>query len=164
MQVRPVETANETFGESCPWGFILGRKRQKRGKCGESFPRQRAQVQTDGGIWVRGKYINEMICRHSVNQCFVPWMKTLFGALENRSDSVLTSNEFLGQGLSCEGCKMTLHKWCYNKVIDYCPKSVWVRELLLETYIYFESTSPQAYLILVTDTTDGVCVNIFCPV
>jgi len=28
------------------------------------------------------------------------------------------------QGLSCEGCKMTVHKWCYNKVIDDCPKSV----------------------------------------
>ena len=91
MQVRPVETANETFGESCPWGFILGRKRQKRGKCGESFPRQRAQVQTDGGIWVRGKYIFEMTCRHSVNQCFVPWMKTLFGVLENRFQSFVHS-------------------------------------------------------------------------
>ena len=103
MQVRPVKTANETFGESCPWGFILGRKRQKRGKCGESFPSQRAQVQTDGGIWVRGKYISEMFCRHSVNQCSVPWMKTLFGALENRSDSVLTSNEFLWSGSFLRG-------------------------------------------------------------
>merc|ERR1719367_1298513 len=28
------------------------------------------------------------------------------------------------QGLSCEGCKMTLHKWCYINVVNPCRKTV----------------------------------------
>ena len=39
----------------------------------------------------RRKYIFEITCRHSVNQCFVPWMKTLFGVLENRFQSFVHS-------------------------------------------------------------------------
>ena len=71
--------------------------------------------------------ISLMTFRPSVNQCFVPWTKTLFGGSENRSfvSFFHFQMDLYGyQGLSCEGCKMTLHKWCYNKVIDYCPKSV----------------------------------------
>ena len=64
-------------------------------------------------IWGFGKQV-DLICL-SLAFCMNFIKSTFF--------LTFLSNYFV-QGLSCEGCKMTVHKWCYNKVIDDCPKSV----------------------------------------
>ena len=66
LQVRPNQTAAETYRKPCSWGFALawchwGGKPQEGEKCWKSFPSERAQVQTYCKIKLKKKkYICEL--------------------------------------------------------------------------------------------------------
>ena len=84
--------------------FRLGKKATKGGEMWRKFsPSKGTSSDRRWDFTERRKNIFEITCRHSVNQCFVPWMRTLFGDLESRSGSFLTANELLWPGSFLRG-------------------------------------------------------------
>ena len=67
-----------------------------------------------------------LCCRPSTSLSTVQWIEISSGVSASRQFTVSQSIRMTiscTQGLSCEQCGMTLHKWCYTKIVTPCPGS-----------------------------------------
>ena len=67
-----------------------------------------------------------LCCRPSTSLSTVQWTEISSGVSASRQFTVSQSIRMTiscTQGLSCEQCGMTLHKWCYTKIVTPCPGS-----------------------------------------
>ena len=111
--------------------FAVGRKSEdfceKVSSCRKVLSSQRTQVRSKGEQ-ITFCHLNQLPDRLLMNLYSVRPVETSYGALENKYDQfsipIFSSLSSTSQGLSCEGCQMTLHKWCYINVVNPCKKTV----------------------------------------